>query len=135
MFKIIDHEADTTIRFFYSSIDEIVTSIIKSFQETVLGRSEDLEWGELETINIAIDCKLSYKFLAIDLFNDMIFLMEEKDIFPVEVKKISFNGDANNLEIIYGKCLNVRNYNAIPKAATTNSGKTSDQFFDITLDL
>ena len=135
MYKILDHEADTTIRFFYNDFEELVISIIKSFQETILGRSENLEWSNVEPFNSAVEAGISYKFFAIDLLNEMIFLMEEKDLLPVELRKIDLNDNVRELQIDYGKCLNVTNYNAIPKAATTNSGQISDKFFDITLDL
>jgi SHS2 domain-containing protein len=135
MYEILNHQADTRIRIFDTDFKGLLTSIIQSFKETVFGKTEGLQFTDEEYLKSVLKWENNLQFLAVDVFNELIFLMEEKDLFPIELNDFATSKDDVEITVRYGKCHNPGDLNAIPKAATMNKSDDSGNFIDVTLDL
>ncbi|MCL5888774.1 MAG: archease [Candidatus Thermoplasmatota archaeon] len=135
MYEILNHQADTRIRIFDTDFKGLLTSIIQSFKETVFGKTEGLQFTDEEYLKSVLKWENNLQFLAVDVFNELIFLMEEKDLFPIELKDFATSKDNVEITVRYGKYPHSGDLNAIPKAATMNKSDDNGDFIDVTLDL
>ncbi|MHB1440253.1 MAG: archease [Cuniculiplasma sp.] len=128
----MEHQADTKIRIFDLNFDGVIESVVDSFREILVGKFKS---DDTITRRIRIKENHNFQLLAIDAYNELIFLMDDQVIIPMTTRKIEHVDGWLEIEIGFYSMKDQTIIGTIPKAATCNSGDNSSDFFDVTLDL
>jgi SHS2 domain-containing protein len=131
MYQILDHEADTKIRFFFSSDESLVKDCIKAFFQIVC---KDCVSDETYNYTIEISKNLRREFFASDIINEFIYYMDVKELLPTELLDYSFNLKTL-LKIKAIKISKVPDILNVPKAASCSTMESTNNYFDIIIDL